>query len=47
VVKVENLKVRFGDKKIIHDVSFNVNEGEIIGFFGINHALKVSHPDNL
>jgi len=48
VVNVENLEVTFGEKKIIHHVSFNVKRGEIIGFFGISGAGKTtqSSPSN-
>lgn len=42
VVNVENLEVTFGEKKIIHRVSFNVRRGEIIGFFGISGAGKTT-----
>ena len=38
MVEVENLNVQFGKKQIVHDVSFNVNKGEIIGMFGISGA---------
>ncbi|TXT66240.1 MAG: hypothetical protein BAJALOKI3v1_40050 [Promethearchaeota archaeon] len=33
VVEVDKLNVSFGDAHIIHDVSFEVNEGELIGLF--------------
>jgi ABC-2 type transport system ATP-binding protein len=42
VIKVENLTVTFGEKEIIHKVSFEVEKGEIIGFFGISGAGKTT-----
>ncbi|MFX1257362.1 MAG: ABC transporter ATP-binding protein [Promethearchaeota archaeon] len=42
MVHVDNLNVSFGNKKIIHDVSFTVNSGEIIGVFGISGAGKTT-----
>ena len=42
MVSVENLNVIFGKKHIVHDVSFNVKKGEIIGMFGISGAGKTT-----
>ncbi|TFG25420.1 MAG: ABC transporter ATP-binding protein [Promethearchaeota archaeon] len=42
MVNVENLNVKFGDKQVVHDVSFQVKSGEIIGLFGISGAGKTT-----
>jgi len=42
MVSVENLNVTFGKKQIIHNVSFSVKKGEIIGMFGISGAGKTT-----
>ncbi len=42
MVNVSNLNVIFGNNHIVHDVSFRVNKGEIIGLFGISGAGKTT-----
>ena len=42
MVSVEKLNVVFGKKHIVHDVSFDVKKGEIIGMFGISGAGKTT-----
>ena len=42
MVNVNDLNVKFGEKHIIHDVNFDVNQGEIIGLFGISGAGKTT-----
>ncbi|NHJ20472.1 MAG: ABC transporter ATP-binding protein [Candidatus Lokiarchaeota archaeon] len=42
MVSVEDLNVIFGKKHIVHDVSFSVKKGEIIGMFGISGAGKTT-----
>ncbi|MFX1469139.1 MAG: ABC transporter ATP-binding protein [Promethearchaeota archaeon] len=42
MVDVNNLNVKFGEKHVVHDVSFIVNRGEIIGLFGISGAGKTT-----
>lgn len=42
MVDVNNLNVKFGKKHVVHDVSFTVNKGEIIGLFGITGAGKTT-----
>lgn len=42
MVEVNNLNVTFDKNHIIHDVSFQVKKGEIIGLFGISGAGKTT-----
>ena len=42
MVNVENLDVSFGETQVVHDVSFKVKAGEIIGLFGISGAGKTT-----
>ncbi|MCD8094684.1 MAG: ABC transporter ATP-binding protein [Ruminococcus sp.] len=40
MIEVQNLSKHFGDKKAVDDISFVVNDGEILGFLGPNGAGK-------
>ena len=42
ILKIKNLNKSFGKKKILKNVSFNVNEGDILGFIGPNGAGKTT-----
>jgi len=42
VLECKNLKKRFGKKEIIKDVSFEIKEGDILGFIGPNGAGKTT-----
>jgi ABC-type multidrug transport system ATPase subunit len=42
VIQVSNLKKTYGSLAAVHDISFEVFEGEIFGFLGPNGAGKTT-----
>jgi len=42
MLRIENLKKRFGDKEVLKGVSFSVPEGSVFGFIGKNGAGKTT-----
>ncbi len=40
MIEVKNLVKHFGDKKAVNDISFTVNDNEVLGFLGPNGAGK-------
>ena len=39
-IKVENISKWYGDQKVLNDVSFSIEKGDIVGFLGPNGAGK-------
>src|SRR5215212_3711748 len=42
MIEVENLSKSYGPYQALHDISFNVAKGEILGFLGPNGAGKTT-----
>lgn len=42
VLQCENLNKKFGKKQILNNVSFSIEEGDILGFIGPNGAGKTT-----
>ena len=42
MIALESVSKRYGSRTIIHDVSFTVGKGEIVGFLGPNGAGKTT-----
>lgn len=42
MIKVEQVSKSFGKKKVLHNISFEVKKGEILGFLGPNAAGKTT-----
>ena len=41
MIEVRNLTKHYGDKKAVNDISFTVQDGEILGFLGPNGADRL------
>lgn len=41
-LEIKNINKSFGDKQILHDISFNVESGKAMGFLGRNGAGKTT-----
>ncbi len=42
VVDIQSFSMQFGEKRVINDLSFSVNQGEVFGFLGANGAGKTT-----
>ena len=40
IVKVDRISKRYGEKTILKDISFSVNEGECFGILGLSGSGK-------
>jgi ABC-2 type transport system ATP-binding protein len=42
LIEIKNVTKRYGEKVAVDDISFNINDGEILGFLGRNGAGKTT-----
>ena len=42
MIALESVSKRYGSKTVIHDLSFTVEKGEIVGFLGPNGSGKTT-----
>lgn len=42
MIEIKNVTKRYGEKVAVDDISFNINDGEILGFLGRNGAGKTT-----
>ena len=40
IISLDNISLSFGNRKILDNVNFNINEGEILGMLGPNGVGK-------
>ena len=40
IISLENISLSFGDRKILDNVSFKINQGQILGMLGPNGVGK-------
>lgn len=45
IIKVRNLKKTFGDREILKDISFDINENEVVSIIGYQVQVNQLYLD--